>query len=102
MTPGTSTFLKNHNPADPEHATGNTADGGSAVFGSRAAFFVGAFGRWWTWDSSSADDTVAVKDRLASSVMAMESLDVHKSQGELLETLKSRDIAYKLVICRFR
>lgn len=56
-------------------AVADQEEGGVSTFGTRSALFIGAFGHWWAWEESLVDDSAAVKDRLASSVMAMESLD---------------------------
>jgi len=66
-------------------AVADQEEGGVGSFGTRSAFFVGAFGHWWAWEEGVVDDQAAVKDRLASSVMAMESLDAKPHEaGKLL------------------
>lgn len=54
--------------------------GSEAPFGSRSGLFIGAFGRWWIVDDGSSEDGRAEKDRLASSVMAMEAVDVKPTE----------------------
>jgi len=72
-------------------AVADQEEGGASKFGSKSAFFIGAFGHWWALEEGLSDDNAAIKDRLASSVMAMDVLDnVGKTHrpGSLLSVLR--------------